>query len=97
MRQGRPRIRGGGPILYWLRCSNIHSPYCIQKWDGKQWGTLPNPWGPPGVVATANAIEAFDDGTGEALYLTERLVPDDRGNPGERPGAVGWPAVARGG
>lgn len=62
---------GTGPALYaagsFQEASGI--PVAgIARWDGANWSPLVGPHG-FGIDGTANALAAYDDGTGDALYV----------------------------
>lgn len=63
---------GNGPALYVTgRMDSIDGvPVTnIAKWDGTSWSSLGNGVGEPGTSQMAWAMEVFDDGTGEKLYV----------------------------
>jgi hypothetical protein len=73
---------GSGPALY-ASAYNLRIPgqpapggftSCqVIRWDGQNWSQVGGQWLGTGIV---EAFAAFDDGTGEALYIGGQALPD---------------------
>jgi len=70
---------GAGEQLYAVGrfdfMDGLFSPF-IARWDGTQWTTVGGAMGSTSALASIEAITAFDDGSGPALYVGgNRFVP----------------------
>ncbi len=71
----------------------------IAKWDGSQWSALGSGLTGPGVTPSVMAMAAFDDGTGEALYVAGQTFNTAGGVPVSRIArwdGSSWSAVGAG-
>jgi trimeric autotransporter adhesin len=71
----------------------------IAKWDGQQWSALGSGVTGTGVSPSVNIMRAFDDGTGEQLYVAGQAFTSAGGQPANRVArwnGTEWSAVGAG-